>query len=369
MKKIVIAVLLLIFLTGCGARKSEQTPPSAQTPAAWESRIDKVVEDHLIVKADVNFVKRETYRIYEAYRHEFTVDELIEMFDLADEHPEIAYAYEDTGGFGIKTGGKYVDYAGTLYYTLNHYRSNYGVALQDTSFTFKMAEHFEEELPPLEKFQSEYDDAKEQTLRIMKKAGINTSEEPRVKFYVPADVLERSVHKRFTDQGEDTINPRLGIQEDWSGLPGCIYMIWDVYIDDIPILSGNYSADSVTGTSNTESGSSVIACFAEKELQGMDIIGAYDIMESTEEAASLISPGEAVESLKYYYRNILLTSDANFYKIDLNYVPRLVDYGKRRFLMVPAWVFCGVQTVGEGSMQTDKTFVIKVNAVTGEVMY
>lgn len=366
--RMLLPILLILFLSGCFFQKQPNSDQPVQASAVWPSHISKKMEDHLIVEADVQAVRRDTYQIFEGNRRYLSPDELIEAFQVDEEITRIVHNQEDI--YEVITDKRSIVSAGRMYYSVKGYRSGYGASLQASKSYYTMEEEFEmgtaimEESPQWEEYQNVVDDV----MNITGRFGIELAKAPRILRYLTGDENRAMLEAKFGIDGGG-INPFMRLKTDWKTEDDCIYVVWDICLDGIPMMSGNYSGENMMGYNRQAPGGSLIACYHDGILQGMDITAFYNIGTEVGNVGMLIPPEEAMEAIKYHFRNIILESDIIFSNIQLSYVPCLTDYDNQTFQFVPAWLFFGKQEICGDDWASDRAYLMKVNAITGEMMH
>lgn len=358
---------LVVSLVGCGKysdyAKDSQIPSMETWPLHYKQKID----DHLFVDADVQFTVRDTYHVYEATKYRISTNEAIKVFRLDKDEIVVKYQSE-YGEFALQDMDESVEYYGILFYNRRQFRKNYSYILEDKLMIHNYAEEFEfgsliDKDSPMA---HEYEEANKYVREITSALGIDISDTPYVSYYLSKDDLSDYTAQYLNNYevtNMEQLPEKIRFKDTWTELDEIIYMIWNMEIDGIPIISDNYS-NNVSGDSMQEAGTSVIATYSRTGLLGMNIGRIYKIERDVISTKQLISPEDAIKKLEHYYRNTLLYDDLTFTKISLVYAPYLVDYEEELYQMSPTWILWGTQKVADQM----KGYLIKVNAVTGEIM-
>lgn len=361
----ILPIVFVLFLSGCNFANQRNPELPVQPSAACPQHISAVIGDHLIVEADVEAAGKDSYQIYKGHRKFLLPEQLIEAFQVDEEISRIVHNQEDI--YEVLTDQRSLVSAGRMYYSVKAYRSGYGAALQGTKTYYTMEEEFDSGIAVTEASPEweEYLEAADEVRGIAGRLGLELADSPRIRHYLDGNEIRARMEDNFGIEGVG-INPAMRLKTDWSLEDDCIYMVWDVCLDGIPMLSGNYSGENMLWYDSMAPGVSLVACYHDGVLQGMDITAFYEMDAAADEVSSLISLEEAMESVKYCFRNIDLDSDILFSKVQLAYVPCLTDSEKQTYRFVPAWVFFGRQQIREDDWVSDRAYLIKINAVNGE---
>lgn len=364
----IIVILSMLFICSCSPYRKQNSSSTQQT-GTFPVYIREQLDTHIFVNADISKVDSDKYYIYKAKRYAYSAEELMNAFEFDQNTVTLVQYNEDE--FCLKNGDRRVDSFGTLYYSQGAFRSGYYVALQDMSFLYKLSEEVEfgENLLCSAAHESERIKAIEKTKGLADRLNIAIGDLPRIGYYIAAASIENALHKRFTDEGMSSIPPQLRIKDTWEDDEDCIYMIWDILYDNIPLISGNYSLSRVYGLNSQEAGSSLIVFYNNEELIGMDLTVYYEPIEIVDSKDVLVSINTVLDAIKYQFRNTILDSDIIFTDIKLCYVPVLKDNSLQIYHLVPAWVVWGTRKI-EGEYGGHSIgYLIKVNALNGEIIY
>lgn len=361
-------IVLMVSLAGC--KKNSNYADASQTPGmeeTWPLHYKQKIDDHLFVDADVQYTVRDTYYIYEAAKYLISADEAIKVFQLDKDQIKTKYQSE-YGEFAIQDEDESLEYYGILFYNKNQFRKDYGYILEDKLMIHNYAEQFEfgSLIEQESQMDQEYEEAIKYTKKIASALNIDISDSPYVSYYLSKEDLSdyTSQYLKINEVNNMVQLPeKFRFKDTWTESDEIIYMIWNMEIDGIPIISDNYS-NNVSGDSMQEAGSSVIASYSKTGLLGMNVGRIYKINKAINSITQLIGPEDAIKKLEYHYRNYLLNEDLIFSKISLVYAPYLIDYEKEIYHMIPTWVLWGTQKVANKM----RGYLIKVNAVTGEIM-
>lgn len=157
---------------------------------------------------------------------------------------------------------------------------------------------------------------------------------------------------------------------------GCYYMLWELQLEGIPIISGNYpemGSSEFHVRDGYERGSLAVVILNTDGIQKLEIrSNQYQILEQ-QEAQPLKSLEEIIGKIPDYYENTLLQDVHTINKVQFCYVPVLKELKEEDngtigyFEMIPSWIAeVQYKPTGRNHFYFD---IIYINAITGEIIH
>lgn len=261
-------------------------------------------------------------------------------------------------------GSRYATTSGALIYM--DQPPYYAVTTGYAGATKMWAESFEGIYPPESLSFCEPEESKELVRSMAEKLDIVLDTEPYVFYALDGASLDEMCQKLADEMGTsvaDLIEMGFLPDYDFSNDAGCYYMLWETLAPHgEKIFNFNYNVGSGHGL-DAGVGNYVMAIVSEKGLVQLFNNKLYLYDEGTL-AENIIDLDMAVDKVREYYENVILTTPVIVDTISLREVAVITDADKRIFKLVPAWC---IHTYHEENPNADWRFFL-VNALDGEVL-
>lgn len=358
-KKVFIAVLSLstyIVISGCSDNQVQditfdevvnQTIAESETPNNLDNHINMELCERVNVDADIvvpnNFSG--SANKYKAYVVPFVRDDVWALFGLSqhdveklsdnlyrDENTFFEFSDEISGSLSIKT-----ENAG-CYYMYNSYYSE----------ACSVIENFGEnqELD----FQSS-EMVKKEVLELLKEIGINNAVVKHI-YALPVG-YHQYIEKIYAENGMLKESEILG--ERWNDIGDCYEIVLTTEYDGIPIFEDTYVAED----DSAYNGGKIQVIYSKDGIQGLNVPNQYRIVEQDFEAVQVLGTEEILSVIKEKMNNIILTENYTVTKLELCYLPQIINKKSGDFLMQPIW-----KVTLNGEDVTDINYLFKTD--TGE---
>ncbi|MCM1258382.1 MAG: hypothetical protein NC307_11090 [Roseburia sp.] len=352
--KVILCLLAVCTMSGCGDKKTEHNGISQQAPEHMKEEL----EPYLNVDAEVAADQPEELYSYQATHVMPDGEKLKEAF-MPEEECDTEYDAEfDRYNCRSKDGKKRASTVLGARFSDQEY-SYYYVLTSTGDVDHMYPESFpdlptQKELPFADKKK-----AAETVRETAQKLDIILDEEPFVFEGLDAECLSGLYEKELEVTGGERLQqvfPDFQVQPDME----CYYMLWRVLAPHGERLrNGNRDAGGVL----ERNGAYVTAIYTSSGMVHFHANATFQY-EEEQAVSQILSVDAALEQVKKQYENVILTEkDAiTITEISLDYVPVLRNIEKKSYDILPAWCMYGRSGGG------DFPFFVMVDAQTGEIL-
>lgn len=336
-KKVFIAVLFLdicIAISGCSDNQVQdisfdevvyQTIAETETQNNQDNHINIELCERVNVDADMvvpnNFSG--SANKYKAYVVPFVRDDVWALFGLSqhdveklsdnlyrDENTFFEFSDEITGSLSIKT-----ENAGCYYM----YNSDYTEACS-------VIENFGEnqELD----FQNSVI-VKKEVIDLLKEIGINNAVVKHI-YALPAG-YHQYIERIYAENGMLKQDEILG--EKWNDIGDCYEIVLTTEYDGISIFEDTYVAED----DSAYNGGKIQVFYSKDGIQRLNAPNQYRIVEQDFEMLQVLGTEEILSVIKKKMNNMILTENYTVTKLELCYLPQIINKKSGDFQMQPIW--------------------------------
>lgn len=358
-RRIWLVVLIIVLLTACNGDNTDTKTQSiiSESPDYLNLELEK----NIIVDAKVYGPTKEKYEIYNIKRKSFDMDKIKELFFKGKDVEIISYDNNVSQNIN--------DTVNFLYFTDGEIRMQSKGFNTSFHYAFMNEDYYIRPIDIKKESEENINSPTEGEVfalinEIKDVLGLELEEKP----YIFENLDGKEIEKIIKDKQYDVnMIEQFKIKTEWEEDEGCYYVLWNFQVDGIPILTGNYDLNTVEGISWANQGSYLFACIDKNGIRALEICMVYDILSKEDQSNYVINLEDALNQVKYYYRNIILEYGVNIDDIRFSYVPSLVDYDNKEYKLIPAWVISTKQFMNE-SGESVKYKVFRINGITGEIM-
>lgn len=206
------------------------------------------------------------------------------------------------------------------------------------------------------------------TYERLQKMGIPVQKTPYAMYGISAETIQ----EYYTRNEDDYKNlPNFSIP-DLNEDDSIYCMLWNVEINDTPVVSGNYRYDEserCVARGGAERGSIAYVVTTKNEIVQLETQNQFKIKEEEPEE-KLISLEKILAAVPEYYKNRMLNEERTISRISFCYIPILKKANDQtneyEFDLVPGWTLdASYEMPGRDGVYWD---IIYINAITGEVI-
>ncbi|MDE7333341.1 MAG: hypothetical protein K2O16_14140 [Lachnospiraceae bacterium] len=336
-EKAFITVLSLgtcIAIAGCSGNQVQditldevvnQTIAESETPNSLVDHINMELCENVNVDADIAVPNNFSGSVnkYKAYVEPFVRDDVLKLFGVSEQDVEqlsdnlyrnestfFEFSNEVSGSLSIKT-----ENAG-CYYMYN----------PDYAESCSIIENFGED-QELD-FQSS-GMVKEEVIELLEEMGINNAVVKRM-YALPVE-YHQYIEKTYAENGMLKESDMLG--ERWNDIGDCYEIILTTEYDDISIYEDTYVAED----DSVYNGGKIQVIYSRDGIQRLDVPNQYRIMEQDFETEQVLGTEEILSVIKTKMNNMILTENYTVTKLELCYLPQIINKKSGDFLMQPIW--------------------------------
>ncbi len=202
----------------------------------------------------------------------------------------------------------------------------------------------------------------------LQKMGLSVQEKPYAMYGISNEVIQAyyEAHEENFKHFPNYTMPE--ITENDS-----IYcMLWNVEINDTPVVSGNYpssSSERCAARGGAERGCLVYVVTTKDRIIQLETQNQFKV-KSKEDAKAILPLQEILKSVPNYYKDRLLNEQRTIDRISFCYIPVLKEWneqtGENEFDLIPGWTLDACYEMpGRNGEYWD---IIYINAITGEII-
>lgn len=202
----------------------------------------------------------------------------------------------------------------------------------------------------------------------LQKMGLAVQEKPYAMYGISAETIQNY----YAEKKDNFKNsPNFSVPE--LNADDSIYcMLWNVEINDTPIVSGNYpssESERCNVRGGVERGCLVYVVTTKNRIVRVATGNQFKI-EEKEPEEKILSLEEILAAAPEYYKNRLLNEERTISRISFCYIPVVTEVGEQtgeyHFDLIPGWTLdASYEMPGREGVYWD---VIYINAITGEVI-
>lgn len=358
-KKVFITVLSLsacIAIAGCLDNQVQditldeivnQTIAESETPNNSDDHINMELCENVNVDADIAVPNNFSGSVnkYKAYVEPFARDDVLKIFGLSKQDVEqlsdnlyrnentfFEFSDEISGSLSIKTENADCYYMYNSYYTQACSNiENFG---EDQELDFQSSEM-----------------VKEEVLELLKEIGINNAVVKHI-YALPVE-YHQYIEKIYAENGMLKESEMLG--ERWNDIGDCYEIVLTTEYDDISIYEDTYVAED----DSAYNGGKIQVIYSKDGIQRLDVPNQYRTMKQDFETVQVLGTEEILSIIKTKMNNMILTENYTVTKLELCYLPQIINKKSGDFLMQPIW-----KVTLNGEDITDINYLFKAD--TGE---
>ena len=203
---------------------------------------------------------------------------------------------------------------------------------------------------------------------MLQKMGLAVQERPYAMYGISAETIQAY----YTEQEESFKNrPNFSMPE--LNADDSIYcMLWNVEINDTPVVSGNYTkneSERCNVREGAERGCLVYVVTTKDRIVQLETENQFST-KSKDQEEKILKLEEILTKIPNFYKDRLLNEERTISRISFCYIPVLTEAneqtGEYHFDMIPGWTLdASYEMPGREGVYWD---VIYINAITGEII-
>ena len=358
----------------------------AKSPTVSETGVSGYEESDGRVKAQVGekitvdaklFTQpdRESYEVLHAgFDDNMDLDTVLQVLFPENDNLTIGTEYvttaDQSAGMGFSTGSHLINYF--------DYQKSYSTFLgeMDVDILNERHTHVEslEDVKEIENLKDidvpgySREQAISDVYEKLQKMGLSVQEKPYAMYGISNEVIQAYYETHEEDFKHFPNYTMPEITENDS-----IYcMIWNVEINDTPVVSGNYpslSSERCVVRGGAERGCLVYVVTTKDRIIQLETQNQFKV-KSKEDAKAILPLQEIFESVPSYYKDRLLNEQRTIDRISFCYIPVLKEWneqtGENEFDLIPGWTLdARYEMPGRDGEYWD---IIYINAITGEII-